>query len=201
LVRQPQCVTVGFVITETYSGPARCCLGHAPVDLDLDSIFVYQGSVVQGGSPAHADQAVPGLADRATWYAVEVGQRLLHDSVRSELDRREQCRDGPVVELDRDVGESGVLDSVGSSSRSGLGARSASPADRNAPSTRWISARLSVTSMDAWRIASAVAVNYIPIQELTPRGGSLEDAYRELTNAGVEDHARFAGYLDRRPAS
>ena len=30
---------------------------------------------------------------------------------------------------------------------------------------------LSVTGMDAWRIASAAAAHYIPIQELTPRGG------------------------------
>ena len=60
---------------------------------------------------------------------------------------------------------------------------------------------LSVTGMDAWRIASAAAANYIPIQELTPRRGSLEDAYRELTNASGESHARCAGYLDRRPAS
>jgi ABC-2 type transport system ATP-binding protein len=60
---------------------------------------------------------------------------------------------------------------------------------------------LSVTGLDAWRIASAAAANYIPIQELTPRSGSLEDAYRELTNAGVEDHARSADHLDCRPAS
>lgn len=33
---------------------------------------------------------------------------------------------------------------------------------------------LSVTGMDAWRIASAAAAHYIPIQELTPRGGSLK---------------------------
>ncbi len=36
---------------------------------------------------------------------------------------------------------------------------------------------LSVTGLDAWRIASAAAARYIPIQELTPRSGSLEDAY------------------------
>jgi ABC-2 type transport system ATP-binding protein len=34
---------------------------------------------------------------------------------------------------------------------------------------------LSVTGMDAWRIASAAATHYIPIQELTPRSASLED--------------------------
>jgi len=59
---------------------------------------------------------------------------------------------------------------------------------------------LSVTGLDTWRIASAAAAHYIPIQELTPRSGSLEDVYRELTNASVEDHARSAGHLDPRPA-
>jgi ABC-2 type transport system ATP-binding protein len=34
-----------------------------------------------------------------------------------------------------------------------------------------------VTGMDAWRIASAAAAHYIPIQELTPRCGSLEDIW------------------------
>ncbi|HEX4099821.1 MAG TPA: ATP-binding cassette domain-containing protein [Pseudonocardiaceae bacterium] len=36
---------------------------------------------------------------------------------------------------------------------------------------------LLVTGMDAWRIASAAAAHYIPIQELTPRWGSLEDTW------------------------
>jgi ABC-2 type transport system ATP-binding protein len=36
---------------------------------------------------------------------------------------------------------------------------------------------LSVTGMDAWRIASAAAAHYIPIQELTPRSASIDDAY------------------------
>jgi ABC-2 type transport system ATP-binding protein len=36
---------------------------------------------------------------------------------------------------------------------------------------------LSVTGMDAWRIASAAAAHYIPIQELTPRNASLEELY------------------------
>lgn len=39
---------------------------------------------------------------------------------------------------------------------------------------------LSVTGMDAWRIASAAAAHYIPIQELTPRNASLEDFYGKL---------------------
>jgi ABC-2 type transport system ATP-binding protein len=34
---------------------------------------------------------------------------------------------------------------------------------------------LSVNGMEAWRIASAAAAHYIPIQELTPRSASLED--------------------------
>ncbi|MDQ3762844.1 MAG: ATP-binding cassette domain-containing protein [Actinomycetota bacterium] len=42
---------------------------------------------------------------------------------------------------------------------------------------------LSVTGMDAWRIASAAAAHYIPIQELTPRSVSLEDFYLELTSS------------------
>jgi ABC-2 type transport system ATP-binding protein len=45
---------------------------------------------------------------------------------------------------------------------------------------------LSVTGLDAWRIASAAATHYIPIQELTPRSASLEDSYLELTNASIE---------------
>jgi ABC-2 type transport system ATP-binding protein len=45
---------------------------------------------------------------------------------------------------------------------------------------------LSVTGMDAWRIASAAAAHYIPIQELTPRSASLEDAYLQVINASIE---------------
>lgn len=41
---------------------------------------------------------------------------------------------------------------------------------------------LSVTGMDAWRIASVAAEHHIPIQELAPRNTSLEDFYLELTN-------------------
>jgi ABC-2 type transport system ATP-binding protein len=44
---------------------------------------------------------------------------------------------------------------------------------------------LSVTGMDAWRIASAAAAHYIPIQELTPRNASLEDFYCNLTNNSI----------------
>jgi hypothetical protein len=36
---------------------------------------------------------------------------------------------------------------------------------------------LLVTGLDAWRIASAAAAHYIPIQELTPRYRSLEDPW------------------------
>jgi ABC-2 type transport system ATP-binding protein len=42
---------------------------------------------------------------------------------------------------------------------------------------------LSVTGMEAWKIASAAAERHIPIQELRPRDASLEDFYLELTNA------------------
>jgi ABC-2 type transport system ATP-binding protein len=42
---------------------------------------------------------------------------------------------------------------------------------------------LSVTGMEAWRIAAAAAEHYIPIQELTPRITSLEDYYAKLTSA------------------
>src|SRR5918998_2686122 len=45
---------------------------------------------------------------------------------------------------------------------------------------------LSVTGMEAWRIASAAAAHYIPIQELTPRSMSLEEPYLQLVNAGFE---------------
>ncbi|MGH3835193.1 MAG: hypothetical protein ACRDSF_05750 [Pseudonocardiaceae bacterium] len=45
---------------------------------------------------------------------------------------------------------------------------------------------LSVTGMDAWRIASAAATHYIPIQELTPRT-SLDNPYLELTNASIQN--------------
>jgi ABC-2 type transport system ATP-binding protein len=40
---------------------------------------------------------------------------------------------------------------------------------------------LSVTGMDACRIASAAAARYIPIQELTPRIASLQDASPETS--------------------
>jgi ABC-2 type transport system ATP-binding protein len=40
---------------------------------------------------------------------------------------------------------------------------------------------LSVTGIDAWRIASTAAEHHIPIQELTPRSASLENFYQELT--------------------
>ena len=33
---------------------------------------------------------------------------------------------------------------------------------------------LSVTGMDAWKIASTAAAHYIPIQELTPRSSPLD---------------------------
>ncbi len=39
---------------------------------------------------------------------------------------------------------------------------------------------LSVTGMAAWRIASAAAAHYIPLQELTPRNASLEDVFRAI---------------------
>ncbi len=35
---------------------------------------------------------------------------------------------------------------------------------------------LSVTGVDAWRIASAAAAHYIPIQEMTPRSAPLDDS-------------------------
>ena len=44
---------------------------------------------------------------------------------------------------------------------------------------------LSVIGMDSWRIAAAAAEHHIPIQELTPRSGSLEDFYLELTGTSV----------------
>lgn len=44
---------------------------------------------------------------------------------------------------------------------------------------------LLVIGMDSWRIAAAAAEHHIPIQELTPRSGSLEDFYHELTSASV----------------
>jgi ABC-2 type transport system ATP-binding protein len=40
---------------------------------------------------------------------------------------------------------------------------------------------LSVTGVDACRIASAAAARYIPIQELTPRIASPQDAYLETS--------------------
>src|SRR5437868_1811741 len=40
----------------------------------------------------------------------DVGQRLLHDSIRRELNRRRQRWDGPALKLDLDVSEPGVLD-------------------------------------------------------------------------------------------
>lgn len=46
---------------------------------------------------------------------------------------------------------------------------------------------LSVTGVDAWKIASAAAAHYIPIQELTPRSASLENFFcLESTNANIK---------------
>jgi ABC-2 type transport system ATP-binding protein len=44
---------------------------------------------------------------------------------------------------------------------------------------------LSVIGMNSWRIASAAAEHHIPIQELTPRSGSLEDFYLDLTATNI----------------
>ncbi|MGH3669890.1 MAG: ABC transporter ATP-binding protein, partial [Pseudonocardiaceae bacterium] len=44
---------------------------------------------------------------------------------------------------------------------------------------------LSVTGIDAWRIAAAAAEHHIPIQELTPRNASLEDLYLDLTKPDI----------------
>ncbi|HKR50301.1 MAG TPA: ATP-binding cassette domain-containing protein [Pseudonocardiaceae bacterium] len=60
---------------------------------------------------------------------------------------------------------------------------------------------LSVTGLEAWRIASAAAAHHIPIQELTPRNASLEDAYLQLANAGVEYRVQPTDHIGRRPAS
>lgn len=44
--------------------------------------------------------------------------------------------------------------------------------------------RLLVTGMDACRIASAAAANFIPIQELTPRSTSPKYAYLKNSQTG-----------------
>jgi ABC-2 type transport system ATP-binding protein len=49
---------------------------------------------------------------------------------------------------------------------------------------------LSVTGLDAWRIASAAAAHYIPIQELTPRSMSLEEPYLQLINVGIKNRVQ-----------
>jgi ABC-2 type transport system ATP-binding protein len=45
---------------------------------------------------------------------------------------------------------------------------------------------LSVTGVDAWRIASAAAEHHIPLQALTPRNTSLEEFYLQLTEGSVQ---------------
>lgn len=76
----------------------------------------------------------------------------------SELSKQVRC--GVFVRSPRRTGLAKVL--------SGLGATVRAESHRG----------LWVTGMDACSIASAAAAHYIPIQELTPRKASLEDAYR-----------------------
>ncbi len=48
-----------------------------------------------------------------------------------------------------------------------------------------------VTGMDACRIASAAAAHYIPIQELTPRSASPEDARLDTSEHGDPRESRM----------
>jgi ABC-2 type transport system ATP-binding protein len=52
---------------------------------------------------------------------------------------------------------------------------------------------LSVTGVDAARIADLALRNQIPVHELTPRSASLEDAYLELTESSVEYRTARSG--------
>jgi ABC-2 type transport system ATP-binding protein len=45
---------------------------------------------------------------------------------------------------------------------------------------------LSVTGMEAWKIAAAAAEHYIPIQELTPRDASLENFYLDAARRAAQ---------------
>jgi ABC-2 type transport system ATP-binding protein len=45
---------------------------------------------------------------------------------------------------------------------------------------------LSVTGVEAWKIAAAAAARHIPIQELTPRSATLEESYLKVINASVD---------------
>jgi hypothetical protein len=79
----------------------------------------------------------------------------------SELSKQVRC--GVFVRSPRRTGLARVL--------SGLGATVRAEPDRG----------LWVTGMDACSIASAAASYYIPIQELTPRRASREDACRSAS--------------------
>ncbi|MGA2519243.1 MAG: ATP-binding cassette domain-containing protein [Acidimicrobiales bacterium] len=52
---------------------------------------------------------------------------------------------------------------------------------------------LVVTGMTAAAIGDLAAEHGIPVHELSPQGGSLEDAFMELTRASVEFHAENVG--------
>lgn len=93
------------------------------------------------------------------------GERIMEIS-KGEL--TERCRRDVFVRSPRSGGLTRVLTSMGATVLAEPGGG------------------LSITGMDAWRIASTAAAHYIPIQELTPRSASLEGSYLKLTNAGVE---------------
>lgn len=58
---------------------------------------------------------------------------------------------------------------------------------------------LSVTGMDAWKIAAAAAAHYIPIQELTPRSAPLDNTRPEPTNPTTSTMRRPAERPDLAP--
>ena len=72
------CLVAVLIVGDQYlDGGVRSCgfwalVGQAGVDGEsaVGLVADDQGSVVKGGSFAHADQAVAGLADRATWGAI-----------------------------------------------------------------------------------------------------------------------------------
>ncbi len=139
--------------------------GLDPADIqwirDLMQSLADQGRTVLVSSTHLSEMAV--TADRL--LIINRGL-LIMEAVTGELMERFQ-RD-VLVRSPRRSGLTNVLTSMGAIVRAGS------------------EGGLSVIGMDSWRIASAAAEHHIPIQELTPRSGSLEDFYRELTSTELE---------------
>ncbi|MCA1709282.1 MAG: ATP-binding cassette domain-containing protein [Actinobacteria bacterium] len=120
----------------------------------------------QGRTVLVSSRHMSGMARIADQLLITAGGELIAETSTRELTERSQ-RD-VFVRSPRRSGLTKVLTSMGATVLAEPGGG------------------LSVTGMDAWRIAAAAAEHDIPIQELTPRIASLEDYYAKLTSANGE---------------